>query len=561
MPMTGPARLCAAALLTALLAAAPAWSAEINDLGAFPNPFSPNGDGVYDQVDIVYTLSDSARVEVDVFDSLGTIVRNLNAGDWEQGPGQHAYTWYGLNDGSQQQPDGRYTLSVSADGAEPAELVLVVDTVPALVSGLSVQPSRFTPDGDGLADSTLVSCRLESAGPDDRFWAEVVDPVDGSTLDLLTGVGADSVSVYWDGSNSAGGAAADTVYTVIVRTMDTAGNADERETLVDLDTAAPVLTVHYAPDPAVEEIRVASNPDTTVVGTAYDRAGVKSVEMSVDGGDTWSTIHSARGPLWDAAVEWSHLFVCEECDPGVRDDTTSVMIRAHDATLTSNGLGHYNTSSTAHPMLSFDIIFDVAPPIYRDSYTEDQDATYEVGQRIRIKSFWDAPGYTMEADFSHVDSAVDSMFDMTGVTWSDLGGGEYRIDYTTSTGDALVPVYNAPVWIRAIDMFGRAVTDTTVTVSVVESSSSVPGLSVSRNAFDPSASESVKIALGQGGDGARVQIYNMAGVLVRTLESGGAGEVTWSGKNESGEIVASGVYFLHITTAAGDATRSVAVVK
>ncbi len=115
--------------------------------------------------------------------------------------------------------------------------------------------------------------------------------------------------------------------------------------------------------------------------------------------------------------------------------------------------------------------------------------------------------------------------------------------------------------IRATDAFGRSVTDTTVTVTVLESSSSVPGLSVSRNSFDPSASESVKITLGEGGNGARVEIYNMAGVLVRTLDAGGAGEVTWSGRNDAGDLVASGVYFLHITTAAGDATRTVAVVK
>lgn len=562
MPISSPSRLlAAAALLAALLVAGPAWCADVTNLGAFPNPFSPNGDGVYDQVEITYTLSDSARVEVDVVDSLGTIVRNLNAGDWDQGPGHHGYTWYGLDDGSQPQPDGRYTLSVSADGADPDELVIVLDTEAPAVAGLLTKPSRFTPDGDGLADSTLISFTLGPAGPADMFWVEISD-VDGeSTLELLTGVGAETVSVYWNGKGPDGGAAADTVYMVSVRTIDDAGNSDEEETLVDLDTAAPVLTVEYAPDPLTAEVRVAALSETTVVGAAYDRAGIDRVEVSLDAGATWSVIQSGRAPLVETNVSWSHVFDCEECSPGVRDDTTSVLVRGHDATLTSNGLGHYNTGETTHPMLSFDVVFDVAPPIHEDSHTTDQDATFEAGQRMRISSNWDAPGYAIEADFSLVDSAVDSAFDMSNVVVNDQNAGAYQIDYTTSVGNSLIPVYDAPVRIRATDAFGRAVTDTTVTVTVLESSSGVPGLSVSRNSFDPSDSESVKITLGEGGNGARVEIYNMAGVLVRTLDAGGAGEVTWGGRNDAGDLVASGVYFLHITTAAGDATRTVAVVK
>ena len=86
-------------------------------------------------------------------------------------------------------------------------------------------------------------------------------------------------------------------------------------------------------------------------------------------------------------------------------------------------------------------------------------------------------------------------------------------------------------------------------------------MSLSANAFDPNASESLKITLGAGSDGATVDIYNMAGTLVRTLDGEGADEVSWDGRNDEGDVVASGVYFLHIETESGDATRKVAVIK
>lgn len=562
MAITSPVRLLSAiALLSALMPASPALCAGISDLAAFPNPFSPNGDGIYDTVEVSYSLSDSAWVEVDVLDSLGSVVRNLNAGDWDQGPGPHRYTWRGLDDASQEQPDGRYTLVVGADGGEHRELVIVLDTQPPLVGDLLVQPSRFSPDGDGVADSALVSFTLTAVGPADRFWVDVVDPSGESSLELLTGVGSDTVSVYWDGSNPEGGAAPDTVYTLSVRAVDAAGNTDDQETLIDLDIDAPSLFVDYAPDPLTSEIRVAVSADTTIAGVAYDRSGVDHVEVSVDGGATWSFVQSRRDPLVDSNVSWSHSLQCEECSPGTRDDTTSVLVRAHDATLTSDGLGHFNTGTTSHPRLSFDVVFDVAAPIHEESSTDDSDATFETGQKIEISTYWDAQGYAIEADFSLVDSSVDSMFDMSEVEWHDLHTGMYTIEFTTSSGNSLVPVYDAPVRIRATDDFGRAVTDTTLTVTILASSSSVPGLSVNRNSFDPNASESVRITLGDSGDGATVDIYNMAGVLVRTLYAGGAGEVTWHGRNDEGEVVASGVYFLHIKTAAGDATRTVAVIK
>ncbi|MBD3349354.1 MAG: hypothetical protein GF400_09205 [Candidatus Eisenbacteria bacterium] len=551
--------LLAVILLAAFCAVA---CADVTGLGAFPNPFSPNGDGVYDTVEISYTLTEADSVEADIADSLGAVVRNLNAGDWDQEAGPHSYVWDGLDDSTEQQPDGRYTLTVATASGDTAGLSLVLDRTAPEIRGLLVSPSRFTPDGDGVSDSTLVEFTLRSIEPTDRFWVEVTDPGDESTLVLLTGTALESVSVFWTGDDQEGEAAADTVYTVNARTVDAAGNEDVEETMVDLDVDPPALFAMYSPDPDTTEIRVAASAETTVVGSAYDRAGVAYVMFSLDGGETWTSPGASRSARDGTYLSWSGPVACEACTLGVRDDTTAVLVRGHDATLTEDGLGHYNTESSDPPVLSFDVVFDVAGPVHVSSYTDDDDATYENGQEISITSFWDAEGYTIEADFSSVDSAVDSLFDMTDVLWEDKGDGRYSIDYTASAGNSLVPVVDAAVAIRATDPFGRAVTDTTVTVTVIESADDgVTGLSVDRNSFDPTESEEVTIALGEGAGGATVDIYNLAGTLVRTLEAGSADAVPWNGRNDSGEVAASGVYFLHITTSAGDATLTVAIVK
>ncbi len=571
MIRSSPIGLFLAVLLAASVPLGPASGVEVSDLAAFPNPFSPNEDGIYDAVEISYVLSDSARVEVDIVDSLGIVVSNLNAQHWDQEPGTYEYTWSGYDDSSILQSDGWYTLVVDADtdtsvvnpsGEDHHELIIVLDTEPPSVGDLLVSPSRFTPDGDGVADSVRVRFTLASHEPTDRFWVTIIDPADESPFELLSGTGAESVEVYWNGSNPEGAAAPDTVYRLVVSAVDAAGNGDESETLLDLDLDPPFLSIVFVPDPEVAEVRVETDT-TTVVGSAYDRAGVDYVEVSVDGGETWTTAQTRVADREEQFLEWSFDLECVDCELGVRDDTTSVLVRAHDATLTSDGLGHYNTSGTVHPSPSFDVVFDVAGPVHVGSSADAPDATYEAGQKITITTEWDAPGYTIEADFFFVDSAVDSMFDMSDVE-SSYSGGVYTIEYTTSVvGNTKVPAYDKEVRIRATDVFGRRADpeDATVTITVLEAGGALSGLSVDKNWFDPSASEFVTIGLGEGDAGATVDVYNMAGTLVRALEAGGSGEVIWNGRNGNGDVVASGVYFLHITTDSGNATRTVAIVK
>ena len=63
-------------------------------------------------------------------------------------------------------------------------------------------------------------------------------------------------------------------------------------------------------------------------------------------------------------------------------------------------------------------------------------------------------------------------------------------------------------------------------------------------------------------DEATIRIYNVALELVRTVPKPAGSSASWDGENDSGDIVASGVYVYVITNIAGEkATGKIMVIK
>lgn len=545
MLRSGP--IASIALAAALIGvSAPACVAGvISDAGAVPNPFSPNGDGVYDECTVLYTLSDSDWIVVSVEDTLGASIAVLSSEVEEAG--SHSHTW----DGGGPEPDGHYSFVIESLG-DPERVVVpvVIDTKAPTVLSFETIPSRFTPDGDGLADSLLVRVSLDSSEPNDRAILSVLDEDHEPVVGLADVSGVDSLTVYWTGLDDAGAAAGDAFYLIYLETMDAAGNVAESSALIDVDADPPHLGVDL-PDTSFVDFRIA---DTTAVisGWAYDRSGVLAVEMTL-GGEEWFEL-SISG---DDTVRWEHTVTCTACASGASDEVAGVSVRARDGVATADGEGHMNTADTAIPVLSFDVVYDVAGPALVASIVQDDDDVYLAGQTISVKSQWDDSGYTLAADFSEADSE----FELSAVEVSDIGGGIYSVEYTLSDGNVLAPVYGAGVRITATDTFDRSFTDDSVSVTVLAGTGEPDGLMVDRNSFNPALDERLSIETSADVQGLKVEIFNMAGVLVRSLGGDGGTAVEWDGRNEDDDVVASGVYFLSITTDGEDAVRKVAVVK
>lgn len=548
---TRPIRLLVAALAALAAHTGPASGDILSDVGAIPNPFSPNEDGVFDSTAVHYTLSDTAAMVITVADLGLSDIDTVWVG-WE-GEGEHRHWWGGWVGGTLV-GDGDYYFVITAipktGGLEEIRVLFTADTAPPTVGELAAAPSRFSPDGDGVGDSVSVSAKLNLSGERDHVLVRVLDDDDESIRELAAVTGVDSVSLWWDGTDDSGGAASDGLYRVRLDVWDDAGNSSWASALVDLDTAPPSLQADLS-DPDLDEIRV-DTPTASLSGSAYDRGGVVAVELSLDS-ESWAEL-SFSGP---DTVRWQYDLVCTSCVPDTTDERVTVHIRGRDGTPTSTGDGHVNTEDSVPAALSFDVVFDVAGPVHDSTYIEGGDDTFVAGETIKLSTEWDDAGYTIEADFS----LVDSEFDTAEVEWSGSTSGRYSVEYEISTGNSLVPVYDAAIRIRAVDSFGRDAADSSLTVTVLPSSEGPSSLELNRNSFDPARGEIVTISFGTTADDVMVRIYNMAGTLVRTLEPAGASSTTWNGRNEEGELVASGVYFLLIETSLGDATRMVAVVK
>ena len=82
---------------------------------------------------------------------------------------------------------------------------------------------------------------------------------------------------------------------------------------------------------------------------------------------------------------------------------------------------------------------------------------------------------------------------------------------------------------------------------------------IDKNKFDPQADEVVTFSSESASTVIQIEIYNLAGRLVRTLE--GEGFVTWDGTSLQNREVASGIYFLRVRADDEEELRKVAVVR
>jgi hypothetical protein len=97
----------------------------LSDVRAFPNPFTPNGDGVNDQTEIFYDvlkLTEATQVEVDLYNLAGRRLATLQA---HQVPsGRYAIAWDGTDGDGQKVSPGLYLFKVKVKADVKAEETL-----------------------------------------------------------------------------------------------------------------------------------------------------------------------------------------------------------------------------------------------------------------------------------------------------------------------------------------------------------------------------------------------------------------------------------------------------
>ena len=191
------------------------------------------------------------------------------------------------------------------DGSRP-ELYAVLkdkfitDTIPPDITGSTVNPSVFSPNGDGRQDSATVSVSV--TGLVRYGW--IVEPfADGAaSAPIVQGsVDGETVSYTWDGRAQDGSIAPDGTYRVTLWTADASDNRASVQQLVTVDDVPPVLT--STATPATISPNGDRRSDVTTLGmTSSEPVGGRARVMGADGAAvrTWKFAAATDGSWsWD----------------------------------------------------------------------------------------------------------------------------------------------------------------------------------------------------------------------------------------------------------------------
>jgi flagellar hook assembly protein FlgD len=186
-------------------------------------PFSPNGDGRSDQTTVIGRFTESVT----------WTLRVQNAGDavlFEQtGTGSTFQVPWNGRVGGNPVPDGTYTVSltgVDAWGNAPAHTTrsVTVDTTTPSVTALTPAADTaqwFSPNGDAVRETVAVTATNSESG---ALVARVLNAAGGTVKTWSVASGTAATLITWDGRTTAGGYAADGIYTFRIAAQDAAGN-------------------------------------------------------------------------------------------------------------------------------------------------------------------------------------------------------------------------------------------------------------------------------------------------------------------------------------------------
>lgn len=504
------------------LAGSAAASPGVNGIEVHPSYFSPNGDGLNDATEVVFTPTGaSATVTVDVTverASDGAPFGTLLAGEDRPAGVEIRASW-----APGPIADDRYRFVIRVtEGTESASATADVQadsTPPSVAFGL-VGPSPFDPNAGPLfADVQVIS--------DSTTVTRVTARLNGAAVDTLgVVVGADSTTLEWDGKGPAGAVVASGQYELRAEARDPAGNAATANRSVTVDKDSPAFTLD-SPD----TIQTALFP-VSIRGRVIDDDAVNSVEASFDSSQTFAVADSLSSP---AALV---TFRIDVADPAPSPGFRRVVLRARDV------FGHAAAESV---VVAYDTVF----PTPISSTLVDDDGIVADGDSLEIGTLWNLTGLTISVDFSDLDDG----WIRDRETSTEVTGGAYSVRY------AVTPTNGRAAGVRDVIITGSTgiiAGKDTVQVHLADRHEA-DLVSVDRNRFDPLAGETVRVSAEDSDADVTVEIFDLGGRRVRRLT--GIGFVEWDGRNGEGDAAASSVYLLQVKVDGEEETRKVAVTR
>ena len=125
----------------------------VTKASAKPAAISPNGDGRQDKSTVSYTLSASATVTAVLRSPDGRVLATLFSERRRSGRRTFTFAADGV-------PDGRYEIAITASDGKRTVTRIVRIVVDRTVSGWTVTPNVFSPNGDGRLDAVTFTYAL-----------------------------------------------------------------------------------------------------------------------------------------------------------------------------------------------------------------------------------------------------------------------------------------------------------------------------------------------------------------------------------------------------------------
>ena len=238
-----------------------------------------------------FTTALSGNWTVTILNGSGAAVRTL-VGSGTSGPG----TWDGKNDGGVVQPNGTYSyqLAGTASTEQAAATVtggVVIDTTRGLtLTGIAVSQAYFSPNGDGVQDSTTLTATTDY---DDAAWTVNVKNGSSTVVRTSTGTGM-NIAFTWDGKDATGTVQPDGPYTFAISVTDGLGSVSAAAPTT-LDNTPPVATISSPTNgQVVSNVYQSGSLSVAITGMASD-LNFKSWTLDYGAGSapaTWTTLAS-----------------------------------------------------------------------------------------------------------------------------------------------------------------------------------------------------------------------------------------------------------------------------
>jgi flagellar motor protein MotB len=271
--------------------------------------FSPNGDGVKDQLYIniqapkiqgieefelgVYTLSSDGRRQ-------GSALK-LWKGSTDL---KDQYSWDGRTDSSIAAPDGKYQVALrvsyrNGDLFNIASPEIILDTSIPMIS-VEASPLLFSPNGDGNKDTINITQRSSYGDT----WTGRMKNASGTTVRSWTW-NLEAKNFVWDGKDSSGIVVRDGVYSYEVSATDLAGNsASARITGITVDGTKPRVFVTSS-DTGISPNGDGIRDDVSFTIVVEQREGIQSWRFSlIDRAGNEKSFFGGSGSEVPARLVW-----------------------------------------------------------------------------------------------------------------------------------------------------------------------------------------------------------------------------------------------------------------